>query len=59
MRTLNEFLHQDPVMLEDLCGLQAWSETIADIEKAFLQVGLHQGDHDIRFLLLKEISMER
>ena len=46
-------------MLEDLCGLQAWSETIADIEKAFLQVGLHQGDHDIRFLLLKEISMER
>ena len=59
MKSLNEFLHQGPVILEDLCELQTWSGIITDIEKAFLQVGLHQGDQDIRFLWLKEISMER
>lgn len=46
---LNERLHRGPVMLHDLCGLLLRSRLkkiaiVADIEKAFLQVGLQEKD---------------
>ena len=62
MKSLNECLHQGPVILEDLCALLLRFMVnrigiIADIEKTFLQVGLHQRDRDVtRFLWLKYIN---
>ena len=52
MKSLSECLHRGLVILEDLCGLLLRFRTrrigiIADIEKAFLQVGLRQVDRDV------------
>ena len=62
MKSFNECLHRSSVILEDLCGLLLRFRTkrigiIADIEKEFLQAGLHQKDCDIATLLwLKDIN---
>ena len=60
--SLNECLFRGPVILQDLAGillrfrLQQVAIT-ADIEKAFLQVSLHQMDRDTtRFLWLKSVN---
>ena len=57
--SLNECLYRGPILLEDMCSLLFRFRTnkiaiLADIEKAFLQVGLQQGERDVtRFLWLK------
>ena len=57
-----ECLHQDPVVLADLCGLLATFRKkrigiIPDIEKMLPQVGMHQADCDVtRYLWLKYMS---
>lgn len=60
--SLNECLHRGPVMLHDLCGLLLRFRLkkiaiVADIEKAFLQVGLQEKDRDAtRFFWLKDVN---
>jgi len=59
-KSLNECLHRGPVMLPDLCGLLIRFRMhniamVADVEKAFLSIGLQQHDRDVtRFLWLKD-----
>ena len=60
--SLNECLHRGPVMLHDLCGLLMRFRLhpialVADIEKAFLQIGLQRDQRDVtRFLWFKDIT---
>ena len=62
VKSLNECLYRGPVLLPDLCGilfqLRLYSIVmLADIEKAFLQVGIQELDRDVtRFLCFKELS---
>ena len=49
MNSLNECLHRGPVILTDLCGLLIRFciypiVVLADIEKAFLQVGIQEAE---------------
>lgn len=58
-KSLNECLHRGPVFLQDLCGILLRFRLnkigiVADIEKAFLQIGLQRNQRDVtRFLWLK------
>ncbi|XP_070571138.1 uncharacterized protein [Ptychodera flava] len=64
-KNLNECLYRGPVMLKDLCGLLLRFRLnkvamVADIEKAFLQVGLQAPDKDVtRFFWLKDCKIPR
>ena len=59
-KSLNECLYRGPVMLHNLCGILMRFRThniavVADIEKAFLQVGLQEDQRDAtRFLWIKD-----
>ena len=51
-KSLNDHLLQGPVMLPDLCGLLLRFRlhpiaVKADVEKAFLNIGLHDQDRDV------------
>ena len=60
MNSLNECLNRGPVILPDLCGLLIRFRiypivVLADIEKAFLQVGIQEPEQDMTcFLWLKD-----
>ncbi|XP_061712795.1 uncharacterized protein LOC133521744 [Cydia pomonella] len=63
-KSLNECLYRGPNMLEDLTGLILKFRIgkiaiTADVEKAFLQVGLQEEDRDVtRFLWVKDLEKE-
>ena len=60
VNSLNDCLHRGPIILPDLCGLLLRFRlypiiVLADIRKAFLQVGLQERERDTtRFLWLKD-----
>ncbi len=60
LNSLNDCLHRGPVILPDLCGLLLNFRLheiglLADVEKAFLQVGLQQSQRDVtRFLWVQD-----
>ena len=60
--SLNECLYRGPIQLQNLCGLLMRFQLepiaiLADIEKAFLQVGIQTKDRDVtRFMWLKDPS---
>ena len=62
IKSLNECLYREPIILEDLCRLllrfrMKKTGLVSDIEKAFLQVRLHEADRDVtRSLWLKDIQ---
>ena len=59
LKSLNECLHREPILLPNLCGLLLRFRTykipiLADIEKAFLQIEIQSKDRDVtRFCGLK------
>ncbi|CAC5391495.1 unnamed protein product [Mytilus coruscus] len=61
-KTLNDCLHRESIMLQDLCGLLMRFRmnkiaVDADIEKEFLQIELQKNDRDaIRFFWLRNIK---
>ena len=64
-KSLNECLYRGPVLLNDLCGLLTRFRLnhiaiVADIEKAFLQIGLQPDQRDVtRFVWMKYNSQAR
>ena len=64
-KSLNECLYRGPVLLNDLCGLLMrfrWNHIaiVADIEKAFLQIGLQPDQRDVtRFFRIEDSSQAR
>lgn len=60
--SLNDCLYRGPLILRDLCGLLLRfrlnrTAIVADIEKAFLQVGLQQDERNVtRFFWIKDIK---
>ena len=62
VQSLNECLYRGPVMLQDLIGILLRFRlnkvaVVADIEKAFLQIGLNENAKDVtRFFWLKDIT---
>jgi hypothetical protein len=61
-KSLNQCLYRGPVMIQDLCGMllrfrMSPIAMVADIEKAFLQIGLQSDQRDVtRFMWLKDCS---
>ena len=61
-RSLNECLHRGPVLLPDLCGIPLCFRIqsiviLADIEKAFLQIGIQESERDVtRFLWFRDLT---
>ena len=63
VKSLNEFLYRGPINLPNMCGILLRFCTyfivlLADIEKAFLQIGIQEHERDVtRFLWFKNSNM--
>ena len=61
-RNLNQYLHRGAVILPNLCGLLIRFRMyllviMADVEKAFLQIGIQEKERDVtRFLWLRDVN---